>query len=396
MDKKFFRISPELVFPERQRTFLFRKETNLCDSLPLLILKYLGINLISSKRKGDSRGNIAKFLPPVLFHLIYLDTVLTNISAMMRAIDKKLFLSIIVNQSTILLLWYVMLFKKERIKIFLSSIKTLMYIHHSKKRRCCAITDIACAFLLVLPFLYGIAAVYTSAEDHYLMIYFWKVRHITYASYIFFYLSKVGYSIMAHSFVGVVTILYISTCCKIIKSLSKFRQYLENCLSENDSGTISSSDLLSYLNILDHIGHLDEVFTGAAFILTLSNGLSLFTLMAIPFLLKSRILSEYVLLHVTMYLITSGVYLVFVIIIASQVPLEVGRNVKYFVKLKEKFILESPTFRFDGYQKLLIKGIIDRRIVILSGCHIVYFTRHVLITIIGALFTYGLLVMQMQ
>lgn len=149
------------------------------------------------------------------------------------------------------------------------------------------------------------------------------------------------------------------------------------------------------MNVLDIIQDLEEVFNGPAFILTLSIRLSLFTLMAIIFRSRSQNLSEFKLLHI-MFFYHVWFFRVMIIVIASQVPLEVEKNMKYLIKFLKNDILLPETFRLDKNQLIMIEGTTERHIVILSDCHIIYFTRHVLLTMVGALPTYGLLVMQIQ
>lgn len=398
MDARNFRIFPEKIGKKSVQLFNQRRNRFHGSYYVLLFLKFFGIDFISSRRdQALFCHNFAGLLYKICFHLIYIDSVLINVSFMIRMQDPKLFLSNITNLTAILILWYIMIIKRTKIKKILSSINyATRNFEIPKENKSCNMTKVLSLVLCILPLCYGFAAIYVSSLDQISIIYFWKVKKVSYVNYIFHYISKVGSSLMRHSFIGFVTIIYTSTCYKVIKYMVKFRKHLVKSLREKNIKIISTSFLLSYMNVLDIIEDLEEVFNGPAFVLTLSNGLSLFTLMAIAFHSRSQNLSEFELLHIIMFLITSGFSLVTIIIIASQVPLEVEKNVKCLIKFQENYILDPTAFRLDKTQLIMIEGASERRIVILSGCHIIYFTRHVLLTIIGALITYGLLIMQIQ
>lgn len=124
----------------------------------------------------------------------------------------------------------------------------------------------------------------------------------------------------------------------------KFKENLVKLLREKSIKKVSRSFLLSYINVLDIIEDLEEVFNGSAFVLTLSNWLSLFKLMAITFRSRSQNLSEFELLHTIIFFITSGFSLVTIIIIVSRVPLEVEKNLEYLIKFLKNDILD-PVLR---------------------------------------------------
>lgn len=395
MDTRNYRVFPENIVKKREQFLNQRRNRLHGDYYPLLFLKFFGIDLTSSKRNSLFCHNFSRILYKTCFHLIYVDSVITNVSLMMRMQNPKLFLSNITNLTAILILWYIMIIKRTEIRKLLSSVNCAISDCETENKRC-NITKILSLVLCIFPLFFGFAAIYVSSFEQISIIYFWKMANAPYVNYIFRYISTVGSSLMRHSFIGFVTIIYTSTCCKVIKYMLKFRKHLVKSLREKNTEILSTSFLLSYMNVLDIIEDLEEVFNGPAFVLTLSNGLSLFTLMAIAFHSRSQNLSEFELLHMIMFLITSGFSLVTIIIIASQVPLEVEKNVKCLIKFQENYILDPTAFRLDQNILIMIEGASERRIVILSGCRIIYFTRHVLLSIIGALITYGLLIMQIQ
>lgn len=397
MDPNFFKMTPDEKFSKRTALFYSRRVVKSKDDYYLLLfLRFMGINLFSSKHRRSCFGMIMRFLSPVIFHLIYIEGVLSNASYMIKANDAKLFLSNILNLTTILILWYMLLFKKKKIKKYLVSANCIVFNPSKKKKSCLHITNMASILLFIIPFIYALAAVYFNSEDQLLDFYFWRFKEVSNLNYIIAFCTECGLSMMTHSFVGIVSTLYVSCCYKVVKSLSSHREQLNKSLNEGESRILSTTFLQLYLKLLDAIESLEDAFTSSAFILTVSNGFSLFTLMAISFMSKSIDLSDYVILQMFMLSVTSGIYLVVTIVAASQIPLEIERNVKYFTKLNEKSVLESPLFSFDDHQLVLIKGAVERRVIVLSGCHLIYFTRHMLISMIGALITYGLLVMQMN
>lgn len=395
MDKSVYRIAPNINLRNQESISTIRRSKCSEDYCFFFIFRLFGIDLFSKKNRRRNRCSFRTVLPVILVHLIYIDGMLTNTFLLTVTTEVQLVISRLINVTLMMMLWYIIMFKEYKIRLCLQSFSSLLPV--KARRKCsCINTRIFLILLYFIPFVYGAVAIYVTEDDRLKYLYFWKIKNVTTTIRGFRYLEEFGTSIMAHVFCGLVTLLYSSKCRHIIQSLTVYREIINISLKENKSSFLSTSFLRSYLKTLDVIENIDEVFTVPIFVLTASNGSSLFTLMAVAFMTQSTGMSHYIMLQVIMYVSTSGVYMITTIIVASQIPLEVEDNVKYFNKLHEKVILEPSIYYADEIQLTLIKSIIKRPIITLSGCHIIYFTRHMLISIIGALITYGLLIMQIK
>lgn len=198
------------------------------------------------------------------------------------------------------------------------------------------------------------------------------------------------------TFFGLVCVFYCCVCWKLRQFLLEHRKLFKNILKINlrcDLQNIFSN----YIVILDLVENVDDAFSHIVFMTTIVNSVSVFSLMAICFQIinNGSPVPPFISLEVSFILITSATYLTLTVSAAAQIPIEISKNTTALAKIYQK-MKESSLFCKLNHNQKLLKMINKRPAIILSGCHIIYFSRNLIITIIGTLITYGLLIINFK
>lgn len=368
----------------------------------LLVLKLLGIDIFPGKSRGirccSYLMNIFNFL---MFHLFYIERLFTFIPIIIIIpAGSKLFLAFLVHNFVILCLWNSVNCKKKKISHIIYKVQILHQLLAGGKyrRKKCFYKFIRFITLgvCVMPIAYGIGEMATLLMIPDFYLYTWKIDKEALHSKLILFARGFLASLQRDTFCGVVCFLYVLICWKIRECFIDYTHYLKKTISRYTFVDIPEQFLTKYIAILDAVEGIDNKLSEIILVLTIDLVLSLFSLMACSFGIADKPLPAFALLHIFVTLITSATYLILLIIMAAQIPVEMKRNANLCHKFYEEILQRPLKFKLASTQVPLLKLIMRRKIITLSGCHIVYFNRSLLLTLIGTLITYGLLIMNFQ
>lgn len=367
----------------------------------VMVFKLFGLDLSTVKMKKKTLLHISlNYLAPIMFHIICLERIFHFVSLTIRLPHLyKIFIPFTFNSVIILVLWYSLDAKKVKIANLLNKIQHLSRLEKNNN------TNIICfhlfakiliKILCVLPLLYSFGEMYTMLYFPTVTFYMWMLDTNSIKTKVALYFRALFSSEFRGTFFGLVCIFYCCVCCKLRQILLEYRKHFKNILKVNlrcDLQNIFSN----YIVILDVVESVDDAFSHIVFMTTIVNSVSVFSLMAICFQIinNGSLVPPFISLEVSFILITSATYLILTISAAAQVPIEISKNTTTLAKIHQK-MKENALFCKLNHNQKLLKMIKKRPVIILSGCHIIYFSRNLIITIIGTLITYGLLIINFK
>lgn len=367
----------------------------------VMVLKLFGLDLSTVKRKKKTLLNISlNYLAPIIFHIIFLERIFHFITLTIRLPHLyKIFIPFTFNSAVILVLWYSLNAKKVKIAYLLNKIQHLSRLEKSNNaNKICfhLFAKILIIVLCVLPLLYSFGEMYTMMYFPTVTFYMWMFDKNSIKTKAALFFRALFSSEFRGTFFGLVCIFYCCVCWKLRQFLLEHRKHFKNILKINlryDLQNIFSN----YIVILDLVESVDDAFSHIVFMTTIVNSVSVFSLMAICFQIinNGSPVPPFISLEVSFILITSTTYLILTISTAAQIPIEIAKNTTALAKIYQKMKENSLFCKVNHNQKLL-KMIKKRPVIVLSGCHIIYFSRNLILTISGTLITYGLLIINFK
>lgn len=363
----------------------------------LFVLKWFGIDILESGGQNTSCTNL--FLNIVIalaLHVCVVERVFFFYCLFSKIKNWQITLSYAVNMILTLILWYTIYFKKEQLKKILNSVAKLhegklfrIYVSRTKKLCFPNFVRITITLACIIPAAYGPAEYILLQQFPRVILYTgfadWnsKIHTVIQITRAFFQ------SVWRDVFSVCVCMLYTMVCWHISQVLSCYANVWLDGLNETKPNLISVKLISQYTIILNLIEDVDACFSQTMFLLGVVNGLSLFTLMA--FVLQSTFISRFVMMQTCLILSTACMSLFITIVMGAQVSLNVQRNLNHLHKVYEAILLTPSKDKLDNCRAELLELIKKRPVRVLSGCHILYYKRSLLLATAGTLITYGLL-----
>lgn len=370
----------------------------------LIVLKLHGIDIAVKRIKRSKRCISVTYLFAVIFHLICFERMFNVIILTLRISNMyKIFVAFKCNIVTTIILWNIFNSSRKRIARVLNNLQEASICLPRKRRDKVLLTQRILKYstfiLCILPFVYAIGETCTLLYYRIIIFLLWDLSKEDVTTDILLYLRGFCSSIQRDTFPGILCVFYCSMCWEIRQLLLEYRNLFKNIIKTKSYCNFPKQILMNYSAVLDLVEDFDDCFSHTIFILTILNTVSVFSLMGICFYIthSGTKVSPFLILQISVILVTSATYLVCFIIAAAQIPIEIDRNatdvVKIYQEMKYSSMRKKQDSMPDCVSKRLLKMIIKRPTITLSGCHIVYFSRSLILTIIGTLVTYGLLVL---
>lgn len=366
----------------------------------LLVLKCLGIDIFESNIRWNLCSRIFKFLMPVFFNIIFIErTANVIIMIIIKPDALKLYLSFLVKYVLNIVLWFIVYYKKKEIRKLLSKLHerfdiVLMSEYRQRKCHYLYISRFITLLICLLPIIFGVASTITQLRSPNFRLYIWKADKNSFGVIVFLFLRAVSVSLQRDTFCGAVCLIYSLVCWRTTLCLLHYRKLFEKLLSDKEFMLVSENIFSRYILILNSTEDIDICFSFPIFVVTLINGVGLFSLLIYSFLNPE--ITPYTILRIIVIFITCTLFLLVTVFLSSQVPLEIKTNVNVLCRLHEEITQNPPNFPIDHHQIKLLRAITKRPIIILTGCDIIYFNRNVILVILGTLFTYGLLIINLK
>lgn len=188
---------------------------------------------------------------------------------------------------------------------------------------------------------------------------------------------------------NLVVILYCSiclTCCKQIKSLTS---EIENC-SQNDFNTSKQSILLlNEARINDFVHNAQKVFSLPSFLIFMAQFCSSSSMLGWYILDQQETSRIHMVVEMVFFISNAFGCLVACLWVAGRFPIEMD-------EFKETFRKKVQMNQLMGIadQSGLERGLFEKRDFVFSGCNIIYFRRSSILTVVGTMLTYTLLLLK--
>lgn len=368
----------------------------------IIVLKLFGLDVSTVKvKRKPFLYSLTNYVATIIFHIIGLERIFHFVTLTIRLPHLyKIFIPFTFNSVVILVLWYSLNAKKLKIAYLLNKIEYLRrFEKNSKANKTCfyLFAKILIIILCVLPLVYSFGEMYTMLYFPTIGFYMWILDKNAIKTKVALFIRAFCSSEFRGTFFGLVCIFYCCVCWKIRQFLLEYGKHFKNILKVNLHSNNLENIFSKYKGILDLVESVDDTFSHIVFLTTIINSVSVFSLMAICFQISSdgSPMPPFIILEISFILITSATYLTLTITAAAQIPIEITKNITALVKIYQKMKQNSFYCKLNHNQKLL-KMIKKRPVIILSGCHIIYFSRTLILTIIGTLVTYGLLIINFK
>lgn len=367
----------------------------------------LGINLCAKvfKRRGIFTNNIIWISSAILLHLAFVDYWLMSYANLKYRWDEyQVVISYNISNTLSLLLWYVLYTRKKSLTALLQKVDSIFSEIISVKEVEIALINFVILFCIIfLPLFYSCISLYLINKHdpgHYYTFYTYghEIQNFTMGMNVYLF-AKIFTSIMLDPmFIGTVTILYCIVCFRCYRLLSEYYNRLRIIL-HNDTTLLNNRSLQAikdYTRIIRMLDQLQKVFSLPTFLLVLIDSTSSFTTLASVLLYSLEERTTLVTAENTFVFANSAFLLTATIGFASQIPIIIRRIRDCMQQLSENFFCYNHNCLPENSRTVHLRIIQERPAFVLSGCDIIYFTRRSILTALGTLFTYGLLIIQLK
>ncbi|GFS41884.1 uncharacterized protein NPIL_599791 [Nephila pilipes] len=249
--------------------------------------------------------------------------------------------------------------------------------------------------LLCLPLIYAFTMVtlYAMFGPDYIFIFFCygmeaegKNKMYVIACYKYFM-----YFVLFPTLPNLLSITYSVSCRICYNHIRQLRIKAENCSPKLFTPGMQMGFLKDRKQITKLAEEIQAVFSQASFVICMANFMScLSNLNQIIFYVALNIVPTIIeILFISSIALASILFLFFN---AGQIPIEMKRFSQILRDLHENRILLGIVHKNSLVERLIL----DERTFILSGCDLIFFTRNGIFTVLGAILTYGLLIVSVD
>ncbi|GFT59425.1 uncharacterized protein NPIL_426531 [Nephila pilipes] len=207
---------------------------------------------------------------------------------------------------------------------------------------------------------------------------------IVYYKYSMFYL-------LHPSLTNLVALTYCISCQICSKSLQQLSSDMKEYEPIKFSTKIQTDFLMNRNRIIKVLEEIQEIFSKASFVICIANFMSCFSnLGELIFYSPKRI--TLILIEAIFMSTSTLVTLLSIFYSAGQVPLELNK----FSRINRKQCQKRAFLGEIEENATLDRMLFQEETFVLSGCEMIYFTRSGILTVLGTLLTYGLLVVSVD
>ncbi|GFU05883.1 uncharacterized protein NPIL_273781 [Nephila pilipes] len=373
----------------------------------LRVLSCTGINLFEeqAKKSRDFAFRIFGMCFTLFLHLSSIDYwIMSYFNLKSNWHEYQVVLSLVFSNNASLLLWHVLYRKRRYLRILLEKMEAICDSHLVVSLFEKTLINCIILFgIFIVPLTYSSISVYlmnqNDTSDYYsFFTYGRKVSNFTTCLNAYLFTKSLMTSLLEPIFTSCVTFIYCLLCYRSCRLLVEFRKRIVNLLS---SGSKPSREVLKQL-IVDYgrlcrvLERLQCVFSLPSFLLTIVDVMSSFTILASSLLYTPEEITGPMIAENAFTLMTSAMLIIALIAFAAQIPVTMSTIRMCLQKIQEKRVVTECQGTLEDSRFRLLQILKERPLVILSGCDIIYFTRITIVTVLGTLLTYGLLIIQLK
>ncbi|GBL93917.1 hypothetical protein AVEN_76656-1 [Araneus ventricosus] len=385
-----------------------RKDKRLTFSYGMIlnVLSCTGIILFEEREKKFRTFTCRIFgiLFAILLHVSSVDYwIMSYINLKHNWHEYQVVLSLVLSNNVSLLLWHTLYRKRRQLRMLLLKMDAVCYNHFiiSPLEK----TVINCIIVLgifVVPVTYSAASVYlmnlSDPTNYYVFFTYGHKTDFTLYLSTYLFVKSIMSSLLDPIFTSCVTFIYCLLCHRSCRLLVRYRKKMVDLLgSETKPSKMMVRQLVvDYGRLCRILERLQCVFSVPSFLLIMVDVMSSFTILASALLYSTAELTGPMIAENAFVLISSASLLIALIAFAAQVPVTMSSTKMALQKLQEKRVACEGLGTSEDSRFRLLQILKERPLVVLSGCEIIYFTRITIVTILGTLFTYGLLIIQLK
>ncbi|GFY80142.1 uncharacterized protein TNIN_201611 [Trichonephila inaurata madagascariensis] len=302
---------------------------------------------------------------------------------------SRLLVENIVCLSSNILLMYLMTQQKQRFTNLLKILQSLCPLEWTLKM------NIAIICICCLPFTYAFMVVLANinSSDDFMfkfLCYGIVVENKTF-KYLIAYYKCLLYYILHPTLTNVVSLTYCIFCLICSTFLQNLSSDIQKCPPMEFSTKVQIGFLKSRYRIIAVLEEIQAVFSKASLVICIGNFMACFSNLGEVLYYSPK--TAFLTAVEVMFISTSTlVSLLSIFYCAGRIPLEMNAFSRVMQKQFEKRTFLGVIEENTSVERLLFQ----EKIFVLSGCEMIHFTRSGILTILGAILTYGLLILSVD
>lgn len=362
---------------------------------------WAGINISEKAKTRNLVRHVLSFLFPVLMHLAYIDYLIMSYKNLKRMWHEyQVVISYVTSNTLSLCLWHILYSRRKKLKTFLvklASVSDVILVNKPRKKK---LTNFAIFSVIVfLPIFYSCLTVFLinhNDKDHYhrFFTYGKTVENFTFTVNAYLFVKTLFSEMLDPVFTSIVTILYCTLCHRCHLLISACKRKLQALNRTRSNPRLLLELTRDYAKTIEMLELLQNVFSLPTFLLVVVDSTSSFTTLASVLLYSSEERTALITAENVFVFANSALLLAATIGFAGQIPITMNEISSRSQRLYDTALWESNNGARDRIEVLLLDVIQRKKVFVLSGCDIIVFTRGAILTALGTLFTYGLLIIQ--
>lgn len=361
------------------------------------ILKYLyytGIPIFSTQR--DSHIYRCYFIYcwfPILMHIaLVINTTLLILETFTDVYGLKIVFSCVCFNFLSVAVWHYIYQVKDKLVELFETLQQLcsLNLEFSVGRFEVLITNGVLLTFSLIPTIFSVTSLYLISDSPIdtFWIFGYKLEHFFPWGKLLLFVNVNLYISLQVVFPGLVTSVYCSHCHRFSKLIIYCSKNLER-KDEETHNVFIKQKVSQYLEILAGIESMQNTFSRPMFLLVLMHLLHMFTLLAYLISFTNEQFTYLVIGESIVIMTTSFLSLCAVVLFASKIPDNIQKVRQMYQRYQENAVLKLSQKRNEVAQLA-----IDREVIVMSASDVVYFKKSFILSVIGALLTYGLLILQ--
>ncbi|GFQ99677.1 uncharacterized protein TNCT_614671 [Trichonephila clavata] len=290
------------------------------------------------------------------------------------------------------ILWYSVYFKRRSLSKLVTKMEELYTLEGSSSvgdfEASC--TNIGLFTYTLTPTLFAFVYVsaFTEGRKDNLWAYGYELKDFSVIFKMLLFVNVNMYESLQIIFPGILTCTYCTVCYRLSKLLVRHNKKVLN-ISQTLHFMSSTHLVKEYFTILDVVDLVQKIFSEPVFLLVMMHSVHMFSMMAYYLSFTADQFSVVIITESIIVSSTTALSTIIIIIYASKVVMKMKIVQNTYRRCKESFILNSK-YKYD----INIQLAIDRKLQDLSACDVVIFQKSLILSLAGALLTYGLLIFQ--
>ncbi|GFR28344.1 uncharacterized protein TNCT_393261 [Trichonephila clavata] len=329
-------------------------------------------------------------LSRVVLIITYVDTITMLLLLMIDSrFASRLLVENIISVTSSVILMYLMTQQKRRLTHLLKILQSICPPEWRTK------INFAIKFICCLPFTYAftlLLANINSSDDFMFKFFCYGIgMENKTLKYVLVYYKYFVYYVLHPSMTNVVVLTYCICCLICSVSLQKLSWDIQKCPPMEFSTKVQIGFLKNRYHIITVLEEIQAVFSKTSLVICIGNFMSCFSNLG-EVLFYSPKTAFLTALEVLFISTSTLVSLLSIFYCAGRIPLEMNAFSKRIQMQFEKRALSGVIEENPTVERLLLQ----EKTFVFSACEMIHFTRSGILTILGTILTYGLLVLSVD